>query len=72
MSKRGEWGEMAALISDDMLEAVAVVAPFGRLGTAIRERYGDRIQRVGYYVAGSGLQATEEEWAALVAQTRAG
>lgn len=71
MSKRGEWGEMAALISDEMLETVAVIAPLDRLGRAIRERYGERLQRVGYYLAGS-LQATDEEWGGLVSQTRVG
>lgn len=49
MSKRGEWERMAELITDEVLDTVAVVAPIERLGAAIRERYGDRIQRIALY-----------------------
>ena len=54
MSRRGEWGEMAAIIPDEMVAEVAVVAPLDKLGAAIRARYGDRVQRVGYYTLDGG------------------
>lgn len=53
MSKRGQWGEMASVIPDEVVAEVAVVAPIDRLGSAIRRRYGDRVQRVGLYDMGA-------------------
>jgi probable F420-dependent oxidoreductase len=70
MSRRGEWGEMAAVIPDEMIDEVAVVAPIDQLGEAIRARYGDRIQRVGYYAFDGGSSWSPEEWTHLIATTR--
>jgi len=39
MSKRGQWDEMAALISDEILETIAVVAPRGEMAGALRARF---------------------------------
>jgi probable F420-dependent oxidoreductase len=69
MSKRGEWDQMAGLISDDVLAEVAVIASPDRLGEAIRRRYGDRVQRVGFYLVG-GVKWSDEEEQALVAATK--
>jgi probable F420-dependent oxidoreductase len=55
MSKRGQWAEMAGLVPDEAVLTVGVAAPIDRLGKAIRDRYGDRIQRVGFYTIGSAL-----------------
>lgn len=64
MSKRGQWEEMADVITDDVVEQVGVVAPVDKLGSAIRRRYGDRLQRVGLYnvagVAGLGEDALRQ------------
>jgi erythromycin esterase-like protein len=47
-----------------------VVAPFDELGAAIRSRYGDRVQRIGFYaLEGSGAW-TSEERSHLIASTR--
>jgi probable F420-dependent oxidoreductase len=46
MSKRGEWSEMAGLVSDELLEAVAVCAPIGEVAKAVRERVGGVAARV--------------------------
>ena len=70
MSRRGQWAEMGDLVSDDMLNEVAVVAPIEEVGEAIRNRYGDRVQRVGYYTLHEGLGWPEERWQELVASTR--
>jgi probable F420-dependent oxidoreductase len=40
MSLQGQWGEMAPLISDEMLDAFAVVAPLDDLVPRVRERWG--------------------------------
>lgn len=70
MSRRGEWAAMADVVTDDMVEAVAVVAPLDRLGPAIGDRYGDRVQRVGYYALATGLGLAKEEWTELIRATR--
>ncbi|MGH8926053.1 MAG: TIGR03617 family F420-dependent LLM class oxidoreductase [Acidimicrobiia bacterium] len=70
LARRGEWAEMGKLITDDMLHEVAVVAPFDSLGQVIRHRYGDRLQRVGYYSLQNGHDWPEEIWRDLVASTR--
>ncbi|MGQ0849185.1 MAG: TIGR03617 family F420-dependent LLM class oxidoreductase [Actinomycetota bacterium] len=70
MSRRGEWTEMAALITDEMVAEVAVVAPIDSLGAAITQRYGDRVQRVGYYTL-LGQPWNDEEMKSLIASTKA-
>ncbi len=47
--RRNRWKEMHALISDDMLEAFAVIAPPDELPYALRERYSGLLDRAGYY-----------------------
>jgi hypothetical protein len=66
MSKRGQWSEMLELITDEVLDEVAITAPIGELGTKIRERYGDRVQRVGLYTV-VPPQLDDEGWEALIA-----
>lgn len=70
MSRRGQWGEMADLVSDEMVAEVGVVAPVGELGAAIRSKYGDRLQRVGLYSIGSVLQTDRDALATVVADLR--
>ena len=70
MSRRGEWDAMADVIPDEVVHEVGVVAPIDELGTAMKAKYGDRLQRVGYYTLGGEAALTDEEWAAVIAQTR--
>lgn len=70
MSKRGQWGEMAAVVPDEAVLEVGVAAPIDRLGTAIRERYGDRVQRVGFYTIGSALGTDPEAVTEVIRQIR--
>ena len=46
MSKEGKWAEMAGLVSDELLEAVAVCAPMKDVAAKIRERCDGGIDRV--------------------------
>lgn len=55
MSKRGKWDEMPAAVPDEALEGVGVIAPIDGLAAAIKKRYGDRVQRLGFYTIGSAL-----------------
>jgi probable F420-dependent oxidoreductase len=46
LSKRGQWNEMTGLISDEILEAVAICCPLDEVAGRVRARYGDVAQRV--------------------------
>jgi probable F420-dependent oxidoreductase len=45
MSKQGRWQEMGELISDDLLQAFAVIGEPGTIAGQIKSRYGDIIDR---------------------------
>ncbi len=51
LARHGKWGEMGALISDDLLQAFAVIAPPDELAAAVKARYDGLLDRVGYYFA---------------------
>lgn len=60
LSKRGKWDEMPAAVPEEALEGVGVIAPIDELADAIKTRYGDRVQRVGFYTLGSVLMEDNE------------
>ncbi|MDH3499380.1 MAG: TIGR03617 family F420-dependent LLM class oxidoreductase [Acidimicrobiia bacterium] len=71
MSKRGEWAAMGDVITDDMVDEFAVVAPLDELGPAIKERYDGLLDRVGYYSLGDVMAGiSDDTWAELVASTK--
>ena len=70
MSRRGEWGAMAAVIPDDVVAEVGVVAEPDGIGEAIKARYGDRIARVGYYTLDGAPTMSDDQLASIVAATR--
>jgi probable F420-dependent oxidoreductase len=49
LSKEGKWVEMGGLISDDVVDAFAVVAPPDKVPSLIRQRFGDVIDRLSFY-----------------------
>jgi probable F420-dependent oxidoreductase len=49
LAAHGQWAEMAALISDDMLAEFAVVASESDLPYALHERYYGLVDRLGVY-----------------------
>ena len=46
MTRAGDWGGMASVVHDDLLHAVAVVAPPDQVAGEIRRRYGSVLDRV--------------------------
>ncbi|MET1001291.1 MAG: TIGR03617 family F420-dependent LLM class oxidoreductase [Acidimicrobiia bacterium] len=46
LSKQGDWATMATLITDEMVDALCVVAPTDEVPRVIKERFGDIVQRV--------------------------
>lgn len=72
MSRAGEWDAMGEVISDEVLDAVAVVAPLEDLGKAVRARYEGRLDRVGFYNFGAAAaDLSTDEWGSLVESVRA-
>ncbi|MDH4119705.1 MAG: TIGR03617 family F420-dependent LLM class oxidoreductase [Acidimicrobiia bacterium] len=72
MSRRGEWDRMADVVPDEVVDAVAVSGPPESIGPAIRDRYGDRVQRVGFYTLDAELALDDGTLAAMVESTRSG
>jgi probable F420-dependent oxidoreductase len=50
LSRRGQWAEMMELISEEMVETFATVAPQERLAQALYERYTALVDRVTLYL----------------------
>jgi len=65
LSKRGEWKEMADLISDDVVDAFAVVGPPAEVPGMLLARYGDMVTRISFYAPYRLDHATVLEMLAL-------
>lgn len=66
LSLRGEWGTMAELITDDIVETFAVVEPIDKLAAAVKDRYEGLVDRIMM-----GLpNATDEQVAQVLAELR--
>ena len=50
LAARGQWTDMAGLISDEILHECAVVSPPGDLPVALLERYRGLVDRLGLYI----------------------
>jgi probable F420-dependent oxidoreductase len=50
LSRKGEWEQMTALVSDEMLDTFAVVAEESQLPAALLERYGGLADRLMLYI----------------------
>lgn len=70
MSRRGEWAEMAEVITDEIVNEVGIAAPVDELGDAIRARYGDRIDRVGFYSLGTVLDTDRDALQQVIADLK--
>ena len=71
MSKRGQWAEMSEVVPEEAVLEVGVAAPIDALATAIKDRYGDRVQRVGFYTIASSLDANPDAVQEVISQLRA-
>jgi probable F420-dependent oxidoreductase len=69
LSKRGKWAEMADLVSDELLEAVAVCAPPRELAARLRERTRGVADRVSLVAPWARDPA---RWSDLIRALRAG
>ena len=65
LSKRGEWKVMADLISDDVVDAFAVVGAPAEVPGKLLARYGDMVTRISFYAPYRLDHATVLEMLAL-------
>jgi hypothetical protein len=68
LSTRGGWGEMGALITDEMLAEFAAVGTPAQVGATLRERFGGLAGRMSFYAP---YEADPAVWPELVAALRA-
>jgi probable F420-dependent oxidoreductase len=68
MSKAGKWAEMGELITDDVLDAFAVVARPEDIAARIGERFGDVVHRLSFYVP---YRQDPDRWNAVMSQLKA-
>lgn len=59
LSKQGDWEAMGQLITDDVLEAFAVVAAPELVADELHHRYGDVVDRISFYAPG---QSNSTQW----------
>jgi probable F420-dependent oxidoreductase len=64
LSKQGDWGTMTGLVTDEILEAFAVVAPVDGVAPAVLARFGDVVDRFGFYAP---YQMEKERWRGVLA-----
>jgi alkanesulfonate monooxygenase SsuD/methylene tetrahydromethanopterin reductase-like flavin-dependent oxidoreductase (luciferase family) len=67
LSKRGQWEEMGSLITDEILEAFAVVGEPEQIAPELHRRYGDVIQRISFYAP---YQSDPERWHRVLADLK--
>ena len=68
LSKDGRWAEMGDLIDDDMLVTFAVVAPIDRVAGALKERWGDVLDRLSFYAP---YDTDRAQWDEVIADLKA-
>jgi probable F420-dependent oxidoreductase len=68
LSRQGEWVAMGELITDEMLDTFAVIAPPDELAAGIVARYGDVLDRVSF---DAPYSSNPELWPRLVADLKA-
>ncbi|MGH2349039.1 MAG: TIGR03617 family F420-dependent LLM class oxidoreductase [bacterium] len=68
LAARGQWAAMPQLVSDDMLETIAVVGTIDEIGTRIVERYRGLADRLGLYEPFA--PGAQPQWQNLIAAAK--
>ena len=68
LSKRGQWEAMGDLVTDEILEAFAVVGAPETVAPELHKRYGDVIQRISFYAP---YKSDPERWERVLSDLRA-
>jgi probable F420-dependent oxidoreductase len=67
LSKQGKWVEMGSLISDDILNAFAVVDEMSNVAKRLKERFSGVVDRISFYTVGS---MSSEGWQAVISELK--
>ena len=67
LSREGRWDEMAALVDDDLLDAVVLRGDPAQVASRLTARFGGDVDRVALSTPGG---ITDDALAALVTETR--
>ncbi len=67
LSKRGEWVKMGELITDEVLDAFAVVCPLDRVAAEVRARFEGLVDRFSFYAP---YKVDPETWKDVLAGFR--
>lgn len=70
LSRRGDWGALVDALPDEVVDEAAVVAEPDLVGQAIKDRFGDRVARVGYYTLAGAPTLGDDVLAGMVASTK--
>ncbi len=68
LSKQGKWAEMGDLITDEILDAFAVVGQPETVAPELHRRYGDVIQRISFYAP---YKSDPERWSGVLSALKA-
>jgi probable F420-dependent oxidoreductase len=68
---KGDWGGMAALITDEMFAEYALAGTYDEVPALVRQKYAGRIDRLGFYTLPGAGGADAEAWARLLTAVRA-
>lgn len=60
LSLKGAWADLPAALPDEVLEEVAIVAPWDQVGTRLRERFGGLLDRIN--LTAFPRTPAEERW----------
>ncbi len=67
-SKQGQWAEMGELITDDILDAFAVVGEPEAIAAELKRRYAGIVDRISFYAP---YQADPDRWAKVIDDLKA-
>ncbi len=68
LSKQGRWDDMGTLIDDDMLDTFAIVAEPEQVAPKMKERYGDVVDRISFYIP---HRSDPQRWEQVMADLKA-
>ncbi len=68
LSKQGKWVEMGGLITDEILDAFAVVGQPEAVAPELHRRYGDVIQRISFYAP---YKSDPDRWSGVLSALKA-
>ena len=67
---KGDWGGMAALITDEMFAEYALAGTYDEMPALLRQKYAGRIDRLSFYTLPGAGGAEAEAWARLLMAVR--